>query len=64
MKPVTAVRAGTVMAVLQVLFTTGAEGAVGKITALLATLWAQATGATVLAGMVPQPVVTYLVRMV
>jgi len=63
--PVTAARTGTVIAVLQVLLTTGAAGAAGKITTLLAALWAQAAGATVFTGKVPQAVdVTYLVRMV
>ena len=62
--PVTVARTGTVIAVLQVLLTTGAAGAAGKITALLATLSAHAAGATVPAKIVPHAFVTYLVLMV
>ena len=63
--PGTGVTIGRAKSVIQVASGIKMTGAAGKITALLAALWAQAVGPTVFAGMVPQAAeVTYLVRMV
>jgi hypothetical protein len=64
-KPGTAGGAGTVIAALHVLATTGAAGAAGKITAFDGGDCIHAIGPAVLAGIEPQAAVkTYLVLIV